>query len=139
MFNLIKSKKKVNFLKVYLVSLIGFLIIDALWLLVIASDFYAFYLAGFIGDEINWFPATVFYLLFPLALSYFVIYPALVKESKKLAIKAGAFLGLTAYMTYELTNFTLLELWPWQVVVVDILWGALISALVSYLTYKLLK
>ena len=38
---------------------------------------------------------------------------------------AGAFFGLVAYATYDLTNLATLKNWPLPVTIVDLGWGAL--------------
>ena len=35
------------------------------------------------------------------------------------------------YATYDLTNAATLKTWPWQLIVVDILWGAVLTALAT--------
>ena len=47
----------------------------------------------------------------------------------------GALLGLLAFATYDMTNLATLEGWPVAVVVVDICWGGLVTALVASAGY----
>jgi uncharacterized membrane protein len=51
------------------------------------------------------------------------------------ALVYGSFFGFITYMTYELTNLALIRDWPWQVVVIDIMWGIFLSGSVATLTY----
>jgi uncharacterized membrane protein len=44
---------------------------------------------------------------------------------------AGAFFGLVAYATYDLSSQALVRGWPVVVTVVDLTWGALLTGLVS--------
>lgn len=44
---------------------------------------------------------------------------------------AGAILGLTAYATFELTNQALLRDWSWNIVVPDIIWGTILTAITA--------
>jgi uncharacterized membrane protein len=53
------------------------------------------------------------------------------------AILLGLFFGFITYQTYELTNYALVKDWPLIVVVVDIAWGMVLSALVSAVTFIL--
>jgi uncharacterized membrane protein len=85
--------------------------------------------------DINWIAASIFYLIFVAGLVFFVIEPAISKGSYIYALKAGAFFGLITYATYDLTNLTTLKGWPIQITIVDILWGVILSASVSYIVY----
>jgi len=38
-------------------------------------------------------------------------------------------------MTYELTNHAIIRDWPWQIVIIDIVWGVVLGGLVSGLGY----
>jgi uncharacterized membrane protein len=44
------------------------------------------------------------------------------------AALTGALFGLFAYATYDLTNFATLKVWSLRVTVLDIGWGALVTA-----------
>jgi len=59
--------------------------------------------------DINWFAAIVFYLLF--------------------------IAGLITYATYDLTNLATIKDWPLLVTVVDLIWGSILTASVSVITY----
>jgi uncharacterized membrane protein len=43
----------------------------------------------------------------------------------------GALFGLFCYATFELTNMSLLKHWEWAVVVPDIAWGAVLTAVAA--------
>jgi uncharacterized membrane protein len=43
----------------------------------------------------------------------------------------GALFGLFCYATFELTSLSLLKHWSWLVVVVDVSWGAFVTAVSS--------
>ena len=47
------------------------------------------------------------------------------------ALLYGALFGLFCYATFELTSLSLLRHWTWPVVVVDISWGIVVTALSS--------
>jgi uncharacterized membrane protein len=40
----------------------------------------------------------------------------------------GALFGLFCYATFELTSLSLFKHWTWAVVVVDVSWGSLVTA-----------
>ena len=105
------------------------------WLVFIAKNFYKKELGNLMKEKINWLNASVFYLLFIVGLVFFVISPAVDRGSWSYAVLAGALFGLICYATYDLSNLATLKNWPITVVVVDMVWGAFISSLVSVLTY----
>jgi uncharacterized membrane protein len=47
----------------------------------------------------------------------------------------GALFGLVCYATYDLTNLAVTKDWPLLVTIVDLAWGAVLSASVSTVTY----
>ncbi len=123
------------FWKLYLIALPVFFAIDMLWLGVIAKKFYRRQIGHLMRVDVNWPPAVIFYLLFILGLVFFVIFPAVSRESLKAALLGGAFFGFITYATYDLTNLATLKSWPLLVTVVDLLWGTFLGMSVSGITY----
>jgi uncharacterized membrane protein len=77
----------------------------------------------------------VFYLIFLAGLVYFALMPSLESGSFGTALMLGALFGFFTYATYDLTNYATLRDWPLTVTLVDIVWGSLLGALVSSVTY----
>ena len=123
------------FLKLYLIALPVFFIIDMIWLALVAKEFYAKQIGFLMKPDINWAAAIIFYLLFIVGLVQFVITPALEKHSWTHALLFGALFGLITYATYDLTNLATLKDWPILVTIVDLIWGAVLAAAVSTITY----
>ena len=123
------------FLKLYLIALPVFFIIDMVWLALVAKGFYANQIGFLMKPDINWAAAIIFYLLFIVGLVQFVITPALEKHSWLHALLFGALFGLITYATYDLTNLATLKDWPILVTIVDLIWGAVLAAAVSSITY----
>lgn len=123
------------FVKLYLIALPVFLAIDMLWLGLVAKGFYAKQIGFLMKTNINWLAAIIFYLIFIIGLVLFVIMPALDKNSWRQALLLGALFGLITYATYDLTNLATLKNWPLLVTFVDLLWGTIIAASVSIITY----
>ena len=119
----------------YLLTMVVFFAVDLLWLGVIAKNFYGRYLSDFLADQVNWTAAIVFYLLFIVGIFLFVILPAHEKQSFSHALIYGALFGFFTYATYDLTNLATLKNWPLNVVIVDILWGMVLTATVSVSGY----
>jgi len=123
------------FLKVYAIAVPVFFAIDMVWLSLTARNFYKNQIGFLMKPEINWTAAILFYLLFLVGLVVFVISPALEKKEWVLALWSGALFGLITYATYDLTNLATLKDWPLTVVIVDMLWGSVLAASVSVITY----
>ena len=122
-------------LKTYLISFSVFLVIDLLWLGVIAKSFYFRRLEPFFAEKINWPAAFIFYLLFVAGVLIFAVMPAVEKQSLQRAVVYGALFGFFTYATYDLTNLATLRDWPISIVVVDILWGSFLCAAVAAAGY----
>lgn len=112
-----------------------FFAIDMVWLGVVAKNFYSNQIGHLMKTNVGWAPALIFYLLFIVGLLVFVILPALEKKDIMHAVLYGAFFGLITYATYDLTNLATLKDWPLTVTIVDLIWGAVLSASVSSITY----
>lgn len=123
------------FLKLYLIALPIFFAIDFIWLGFVARKFYQGQIGILMKTNINWPAAIIFYLLFLLGLVLFVISPAVEKKSLFTAIVMGGLFGFFAYATYDLTNLATLKNWPLTVSIVDMIWGVILSASVSTITY----
>jgi uncharacterized membrane protein len=123
------------FLKLYFIALPVFLVIDMIWLILVAKNFYSKHLGFLMRPDVNWFAAIIFYLLYIGGLVLFVISPAVEKHSFLRALFYGAVFGLIAYATYDLTNLATLKDWPIVVTIVDLIWGIVLSAAVSTITY----
>lgn len=85
--------------------------------------------------NINWPVAIIFYLLFIIGLVIFAIAPAIEKKSLASAVLMGGLFGFFTYATYDLTNLATLKNWPLTVSIVDIIWGTILAASVSTVTY----
>jgi uncharacterized membrane protein len=123
------------FLKLYFIALPVFFAIDMIWLGLVAKNFYAKQIGFLMKADVNWIAAIIFYLLFVVGLVLFVITPALEKHSWVNAFLFGALFGLIAYATYDLTNLATIKDWPLLVTIVDLIWGMVLAALVSVISY----
>jgi uncharacterized membrane protein len=123
------------FIKLFLIALPVFFVIDMVWLVLVAKKFYQGQIGFLMKPDINWFAAIIFYLLFIAGLVIFVISPAVEKHSWVHAIFFGALFGLITYATYDLTNLATMKDWPLLVTVVDLIWGTVLAASISGITY----
>ncbi len=118
-------------IKLYLVTLGAFFLIDMVWLGLVARNFYRQQLGFLMKTNINWAVALIFYFLFVAGIVFFVVYPSIEKNSWTYALLAGAFFGLVTYATYDLTNHATVKNWPLTVTLVDLVWGAVLSGTLS--------
>jgi uncharacterized membrane protein len=80
-------------------------------------------------DGIRIAPAIIFYLLYIFGIVWFAVSPALANGgSLQTAALNGALLGLVCYGTYDLTNQATLKVWPSFITVMDMSWGAFLTA-----------
>jgi len=122
-----------------MLTTVVFFAVDMTWLGFIAKDLYKKHLGGFLSDKVNWPAAIIFYLLFIGGIFYFSILPAIEKNSVAKAIISGALFGFFTYATYDLTNLATLKDWPLPIVFIDIIWGALLTGMVSTSGFYIVK
>ena len=116
-----------------------FLAIDMIWLVVVARKFYARHLGFLMRDPVGLPAALLFYLLFVGGILFFVLAPALERNSLGYAAFAGALFGLVTYATYDLTNLATIKGWPLLVTIVDLGWGTGVSLAVSVIGFLLVR
>ncbi len=118
----------INLLKALAATGATMFALDLVWLGVVAKGFYARHMGTLLRPEVRWGPALLFYLLYVVAVVVFVVMPAAERRSFARAIGMGAFFGLAAYATYDLTSLALIRDFPLIVVIVDLAWGLVITA-----------
>lgn len=123
----------------YVLTAIVFFAIDLLWLGVIAKNLYNKLLGHLLAPEVNWTAAIIFYLLFIAGILIFAVLPAVEKSSLQHALLYGVLFGFFTYATYDLTNLATLKNWPVKVVVIDILWGIVLTGAVATAGYYIFK
>lgn len=117
----------------FLSTLGAMAVLDGLWLGIVARRFYRQHLGFLMADNPRWVPALLFYLLYTVGVWYFIVAPAVEAADPAQAAWRGAFLGLVSYGTYDLTNMATVKNWSLIVTVVDMAWGAVLTAAVASL------
>jgi uncharacterized membrane protein len=117
-------------LKLYFLTLVIFLGIDAFWLGLVAPRFYRSQIGHLMADKAILSAALIFYLLYMVGLVFFVVAPGMSMSTREVILR-GALFGLVAYATYDLTNLATLRDWPVFVTVVDLVWGTFLTAATS--------
>lgn len=124
-----------DFIKLYVISAASFLVLDSVWLGLVAPKFYKTYIGHVMAKNPNFVAAGLFYAIFIAGLVFFVVQPAIKDGSWLTALSRGAFFGLVTYGTYDLTSQAVIKDWPWLVTGVDLLWGTFITAAVSVVAF----
>jgi uncharacterized membrane protein len=119
------------FLKLYLLTVPIFFLLDIIWLGVVAKGFYRKHLGFILSPEVNWPAAVIFYLIYIAGILFFAVTPAIERNSLLRALVWGGLYGFFTYATYDLTNMALIKGWPIKIVVVDILWGMALCSVVA--------
>ena len=65
----------------------------------------------------------------------FGLYHFILKEKR--SVLDAFYLGLVIYSVYESTNYAIIENWELWSVAIDSLWGGILFALTTYLTYNI--
>jgi uncharacterized membrane protein len=109
----------------YLATAIILLPLDFLFLGIVAKKFFAAQVGDMLG-EVRLAPAILFYLLYVAGIVIFVSGPR--DAGWQSTLLYGALFGFFCYMTFELTALSLLRHWTWPVVVLDVSWGTVVTA-----------
>jgi uncharacterized membrane protein len=114
-----------RYVVLYLATLIVLIPVDFLFLGLVAKGFFTSEVGDMLG-EIRLAPAILFYLMYVAGILVFVSGPS--GASWQSTLLYGALFGLFCYATFDLTSLALLKHWSWPVAVVDVTWGAFVTA-----------
>ena len=114
-------------ISLYISTAIVFLALDVVMLKKVMYPLFSANIGPMMLEDLRMGPAAVFYLFYVVGVVWFVSIPALNVGSIAQAFFAGAVLGALAYGTYEFTNFATLKGWTAQMVMVDVIWGAVLT------------
>ncbi len=103
-------------------------VIDLVWLGVIAKPWYQQGIGHLMAAEPNWLFGGLFYALFPVGLMVFAVVPGMADAGWGRTALLGGLFGFFAYATYDLTNLATLRNWPLGVALMDMAWGTGVSA-----------
>ncbi len=120
-----------RYLVAYLVTLITMVLIDAVWLSIMADRLYRPVIGDMLAPEFRLIPAIMFYLIYPAGLVFLAVRPAFRQGALSTAVLSGAVLGFTAYATYDLTNQATLIRWSTALTLADLCWGTFLSAIAT--------
>jgi len=117
----------------FLIMTAIFLFIDIIWLSQSVNYFYSPHIGDLLRETPLILPAILFYLIYPLGVTILVIVPKLDNGSLRSILFNGLVLGVVAYGTYNLTNMAALKGWSVNVVIVDMIWGGVLTGISAVL------
>lgn len=120
-----------NWTYVYVASFAAFIIIDLVWLGVLARGLYRNQMGDLLAESPRWPVAIAFYLLFVFGICWFAVAPGVDADSLAVALRNGALFGLLTYATYDLTNLAVLRGFPVGLTFIDMAWGTVLSSAVT--------
>lgn len=110
-------------------------LLDFVWLGFIARKLYYGEMGTILLEKFQMIPALIFYIIYIVGVTVFVVNPALEKGSLAHAALYGALFGFVAYATYDLTSLAVLKGFSVKVTIIDLLWGMVLTAVVASVTY----
>lgn len=116
----------------YLTTALVFLLIDLIGLRLLVKPVFERHVGHLFADPFRLGPAGVFYLGYVAGVLWFVSVPALRAGDPLAALIGGALLGLMAYGTYEFTNYATLRDWNLEQVIIDTLWGGVLTGFAAW-------
>lgn len=134
-----KTEEHYPLFKVYIITLVLLVVIDALWLGIISPGLYSHYLNYITTKHPNLFAALIFYVIFAVGLVYFIVWPELHKKNTFKLILSSFLFGLVSYATFDLSALAVINKWPIGITLIDISWGCLISVLTSFISISIVR
>jgi uncharacterized membrane protein len=116
-----------RFVIIYLSTLVVMLPLDFAFLGTVGKKLFSANVGDMVLDTPRLPPAIMFYVLYLAGVVIFVNGATPANWPQNLLY--GALFGLFCYSTFELTNMSLLKHWEWAVVVPDIVWGSVMTAI----------
>lgn len=123
----------------YFITFGVYLIIEMLWLGILAKNLYEKYIGHLMAAKPNIIVSLIYFVIVIAGLIFFAINPALEKSSINYAFFAGAVFGLMSYATYSMTNLATLKDWPALITVVDVMWGTILNSLTAGFSFYIIS
>ena len=120
----------------YIAALVALAILDALWLGLASREFYKARLGQLLLEQPNWYAAILFYLIHAVGI---VVFAVPLAASWVGAVLYGALFGFCVYAAYDLTNLATLRGWPLTVSLVDLAWGAVVTAAAAAIAFVAMR
>lgn len=111
----------------YIATGLAFLVIDLIWLGIVARDFYHGHYGDILARPFNMTSAVIFYFTYILGILIFAVAPALQRRSLGYAVLYGAMFGFFCYATYNFTSLAVIKDFPMAAIPVDLAWGTFLT------------
>lgn len=121
----------------YAVATLLFALIDGLWIITVAAQQYENHIGHLLAPEPNLAGAAAFYFFYIAGIVHYGIRPNQEGISLGQRVAGAALFGLFAYATWALTALAILKDFPAIIAITDIIWGACVSGLVTWLVLLL--
>jgi uncharacterized membrane protein len=118
-------------LALYGICVVVFFGLDFVWLSTATGRVYRPYLGDLLAPKPKLGVAAAFYLAYVVGIVLLAVLPGVREGAVLGALWRGALFGLLAYATYDLTALATLRDWPWQVSVIDMVWGTALNSAVA--------
>lgn len=117
--------------RVLVISALALLVFDFIYLSVIKKYFNS-QVKAIQGSEIqmDYFAGFLCYVLMIIGINYFIL------QNRKPVLDAFI-LGILVYFVFDLTNKAIFREYTWKTVIMDGLWGGILFASVTYITYMM--
>jgi uncharacterized membrane protein len=109
---------------------IVFGLLDSTWFRWSLTNLYLPEIGQLIGP-LRWGPALAFYFLYVIGIQIFAIRPALASGQWTTAAAFGALFGFFCYMTWNLTNYSVMKVWSLKVTLIDMTWGTVATCVTA--------
>ncbi len=113
----------------YLGTALAMCALDFVWLAWLSPDIYQQALGSILLSTPRMVPVVLFYLIYVAGVVVFGVKRGL--EADRVSVAAGysALFGFVAYATYDLTNWATISVFNGELVVIDLAWGTVLSAI----------
>ncbi|MBP9779018.1 DUF2177 family protein [Candidatus Gracilibacteria bacterium] len=121
-------------------GLLTLLVIDAVMIYFVILPTFKRYIPTYLNTDMNIPAAVLFYIFYILVLLFLVIIPGV--EGKGVVtdiVMRSALFGFGAYMTYELTSMSVIKGWNWNMVLLDVTWGTILTAIIGFVMFQVYK
>jgi uncharacterized membrane protein len=119
----------------YFAVAVVLLALDMIWLGTTFEPLYRPAVGEMMSRHVALPAAIAFYLLYPAGIVFFAVFPALRGQSWSTALWNGALFGFFCYATYDLTNLATLRIWSLKISLIDMGWGAFLTATAASASY----
>jgi len=121
-----------QYIVLYVSTAALFLAADAVMLRTVMKPLFERHLGDAMLDSPRLGAAALFYLFYVAGVVWLVSIPALRAGLPVQALLNGALLGALAYGTYEFTSYAVMRDWSLQQVIVDGLWGTVLTGVTAW-------